>query len=103
VKCPTCGIWSEVLDTRQRDQGHRIERRHLCANGHRFVTVQIHRPVYCSAKQRQAKFLATANDRIGLHVRNERLRAMAAKGVPRRSLAKQAGISYSLLCKLTKT
>ena len=38
MKCPTCGAWSLVLDTRTKKEGMR--RRRKCANGHRFVTVE---------------------------------------------------------------
>lgn len=36
MKCPTCGAWSIVKDTRERP--NYITRRRLCANGHRFTT-----------------------------------------------------------------
>ena len=39
MKCPQCKAWTRVLDTRQRaDNSSR--RRHECANGHRFFTVE---------------------------------------------------------------
>lgn len=38
MKCPTCGAWSLVLDTRTKKEGMR--RRRQCANGHRFATVE---------------------------------------------------------------
>lgn len=34
MKCPHCGAWSAVLDTRA------TRRRRECANGHRFSTVE---------------------------------------------------------------
>lgn len=36
MKCPTCGAWSIVKDTRERP--NYITRRRLCANDHRFTT-----------------------------------------------------------------
>lgn len=34
MKCPHCGVWSSVLETRG------AKRRRECANGHRFATVE---------------------------------------------------------------
>lgn len=40
MKCPTCGAWTEVKDTRhQRDM--MTKRYRLCANNHRFQTVEM--------------------------------------------------------------
>ena len=36
MKCPICGAWSLIKDTRQLD-GY-TNRRHECANNHRFST-----------------------------------------------------------------
>lgn len=35
MKCPTCGAWTQVLDTRD------TKRRRQCANGHTFSTVEV--------------------------------------------------------------
>lgn len=35
MKCPTCGAWSTVLETRD------TRRRRECANKHRFPTVEV--------------------------------------------------------------
>lgn len=35
MKCPHCGAWTNVLDTRA------TRRRRECANGHRFATVEV--------------------------------------------------------------
>ncbi|WP_456074947.1 NrdR family transcriptional regulator [Diaphorobacter caeni] len=39
-KCPECGAWTEVLETRKRKTSGEIHRRVLCANGHRFTDVE---------------------------------------------------------------
>lgn len=39
MKCPVCGAWSEVLNTRAAPN-HTIKRRRQCANEHRFTTVE---------------------------------------------------------------
>lgn len=41
MKCPVCGVWSEVLDTRAGAQD-KIRRRRRCANSHVFPTLEIH-------------------------------------------------------------
>ena len=35
-KCPECGAWADVLETRQRPEY--TYRRYECANNHRFTT-----------------------------------------------------------------
>lgn len=37
MKCPECGAWSDVKETRQRDNGSKY-RRYICGNMHRFST-----------------------------------------------------------------
>lgn len=39
MKCPECGAWTEVKETRTRTDNTR-RRRYECANGHRFTTVE---------------------------------------------------------------
>ena len=44
MKCPTCGTWTEVLETRKL-AGY-TRRRYQCANLHRFTTREVvHPPV----------------------------------------------------------
>lgn len=41
MKCPTCGTWTEVLETRKREKGAVLRRRRQCANGcPTFTTVE---------------------------------------------------------------
>lgn len=39
MKCPDCGAWTEVKDTRMRPDNTR-RRAYVCANEHRFTTVE---------------------------------------------------------------
>lgn len=39
MKCPTCGTWTEVLESRLSPEGRR--RRYECANQHRFTTQEV--------------------------------------------------------------
>jgi transcriptional regulator NrdR family protein len=40
MKCPECGTWTEVLETRVTDK-NQVTRRRECANTHRFRTYEI--------------------------------------------------------------
>ncbi len=39
MKCPECGAWTSVLETRTRSTGV-VVRRYVCANEHRFSTIE---------------------------------------------------------------
>lgn len=39
MKCPRCNAWTNVLETRMRENNTR-RRRYECANLHRFTTVE---------------------------------------------------------------
>ena len=38
MKCPQCGAWTEVKETRTRKTDNVVTRRYECANMHRFST-----------------------------------------------------------------
>jgi transcriptional regulator NrdR family protein len=40
MKCPVCGTYTEVIDSRMRSDGVR-RRRYMCANMHRFTTLEL--------------------------------------------------------------
>ena len=40
MKCPECGTWTVVLETRTTDKNH-VTRRRECANEHRFRTREV--------------------------------------------------------------
>lgn len=50
MKCPQCNTYTEVLETRFRADGVK-RRRYLCANMHRFTTLE----VVVEDKQKQEK------------------------------------------------
>lgn len=41
MKCPECGAWTLVLETRRKGKTQDKRRRYKCANGHRFSTVEV--------------------------------------------------------------
>ena len=84
-----------MLATRTHDGGHRVLRTHQCASLHRFSTVQVHQPVYCSAKPRQRNFLATVAARVKTHRRRVEAHRMKAAGVPQKVIALEQGVSDS--------
>ena len=48
MKCPTCGVWTRVLETRAIDGGK--YRRYKCGNLHRFRTMErVEIPLYTRA------------------------------------------------------
>ena len=97
MKCPRCAAWSRVLATRTADDGYTTHRRHECANGHRFTSVQVLQPVYCSAKQRNAAFIATAKRRASIEARNRAIRRDLAAGRPGKDIAHDHKVSPSLV------
>lgn len=38
MKCPRCGAWTELLETRTRSTGEKA-RRYECGNEHRFTVI----------------------------------------------------------------
>lgn len=56
MKCFHCGAWSNVRETRAAPHAM-MRRRHECANGHLFTTMEVHLPV-AFAVRRDAKATA---------------------------------------------
>ena len=55
MKCPTCGAWSSVLDTRE-GPNETVKRRRQCANGHRFFTFEVlHAAIHQDAVKASAR------------------------------------------------
>jgi hypothetical protein len=103
MKCDRCGAWSEVVETRAKDEGLRTERRRRCANGHLFGTTETHRAVYCSAKPRQQAFAATVAGRWARWQRDAQIRRDLAAGATLDELAAKHGVSRSLISLIGKS
>jgi transcriptional regulator NrdR family protein len=54
MKCPVCGTWTRVLDTRDTDELF-LKRRRECGNHHRFFTFEVHDSVFSAAMPRFPK------------------------------------------------
>jgi len=39
MKCPVCGVWTEIKETRKKDDNTKL-RRYKCGNEHTFRTVE---------------------------------------------------------------
>ncbi len=52
MRCPTCGAWSEVKETRLNEASTR--RRRACANNHRFNTYEVLPSMLASTRDRQS-------------------------------------------------
>jgi len=69
MKCPECGAWTTVLETRTRQDNSR-RRRFLCANEHKFTTVERVEQVKQGGVRRKGehnastKSFARANSRV---------------------------------------
>lgn len=69
MKCDRCNAETRVLETREREEFYTV-RRHACANGHRFSTVQmLHTVVH-----QQRTWLTTARRRALAGVTQRRAR-----------------------------
>ena len=40
MKCPACGAWAVVKETRPNKESNTRRRRYECANEHRFTTIE---------------------------------------------------------------
>ena len=60
LKCPECGKWSDVLETRPVRGKNIIYRRRECGNGHRFFS---HEVVMGLVKKRNEKTTHTEDQR----------------------------------------
>ena len=54
MKCPTCNAWSNVLETRTKEQ--RVRRRRQCANLHVFYTEEVEVPAHNHGGMRPGGF-----------------------------------------------
>lgn len=63
MKCPKCGVWSSVLETRE-STNYTTKRRRECANGHRFTTVELHSNVANNVGSKIAQYAVAMANRI---------------------------------------
>ena len=89
MKCPTCGAWSNVLDT--RDGPHETtKRRRECANGHRFYTFEMLAPARNPGSMQRA--VKTVQSQRARWQRNQQIRRNP-DGLTRAEMALQMGLT----------
>lgn len=96
MKCPHCGAWSDVLETRTKDDWV-TKRRRRCANDHRFNTYEVLETVWQHGRHRHKVAVKTVLSRIKLWLRNQRIRAELAAGHKGVDVAARHGISPDLV------
>lgn len=93
MKCPHCLNDSLVLETRAAPH-LTVSRRRRCTNcGERFTTIEVHQPVFCSAKQRAVKYEQTVVKRARIYARDIELARRLHQGAD--VLAQEFGITKS--------
>lgn len=69
MKCPRCGVWTEVAETRQVDGGHTLKRTRRCANTHRFVTYEFIGSLYTGDRRRVQQTIRAIKERVACWAR----------------------------------
>lgn len=96
MKCPTCGAWSSVLDTRTGPH-ESLRRRRECGNGHRFATLEVF-PEVLHHDARLANVRAVAVKRA-LWQRDQNIRSDPR---PRAALAQEHGLTASQITRIKR-
>lgn len=87
MKCPICGAWTEVRDTRAGAH-HSVRRRRQCGNGHTFPTMEVLTPAV------SRKDLASAARAAALRAHNwRRDREIIADPRPTAVIARAWGLT----------
>ncbi len=70
MKCPICGAWSSVLETRESSY-ETTRRRRECANRHRFWTYEVHESMRHPASMKRS--IASIQRRRKMWERDQRI------------------------------
>jgi len=93
MNCPHCNAESRVLETRQ-GSFYTLARRRECEFClKRFTTVEIHQPVFCTAKPRAKAYAKTVEQRAALVARDIELARRSHEGWQK--LAKEFNLERS--------
>ena len=98
MKCPTCGAWSDVSETRAAPN-HATRRVRLCGNGHRFITMEVLPQV---VKAAGASMVATARAATASAARWVRNAAIARDTRSAAEVGKQHGITEARVRQIRK-
>lgn len=80
MKCPHCNADSRVLATREGANFTMTRRRECEGCKARFTTIEIHQPVFCSAKQRAKVHAKTIEQRVELLERDMEIARRSHEG-----------------------
>jgi transcriptional regulator NrdR family protein len=72
MKCPRCGSWSTVAETREAEHGT-TRRRRVCANKHRFTSVELPLTAYRVVESKLLLTFRAISVRVALWKRNARM------------------------------
>lgn len=98
MKCPLCGTWSTVLETRENSEGV-TRRRRECANRHRFSSFEISETAYKRCLDKILVVLGAQNHRL---LRKERNLCIAEDPRPLTSIAEEYGLSIGYIKSIKK-
>ncbi len=70
MRCPKCGAWSEVKETRADDASFKTKRRRICANKHLFTTYEV-LPAALASTRDQRSTIRAARASIAQYRRNQ--------------------------------
>ena len=98
MNCSTCNLPGKLkAASAPLDGGLRAERRYVCANGHKFLTSEVHQTVYTSAVKRQRAYLKTVAGRAALYRRRAEAHRLKAAGHTGLEIAAALGLSPQLI------
>lgn len=99
MKCWHCAAWTEVLETRQVDDGYTLRRRRQCANGHRFDTFEVLPPIYRRDPPTVRQTKVAAQVRAVIYRRDLGWARLARLGATHAEIAAGAGVSRQTVTK----
>jgi hypothetical protein len=92
MRCPRCGAWSEVKETRADDASFKTKRRRICANKHLFTTYEVLPAMLASARDQRGAIRA-ARASIAQHRRNQAIVQALQAGASTSAVAHAHGLT----------
>jgi hypothetical protein len=94
MKCPRCGAWTDVAETRRAEAGLVVRRTRVCANAHRFVSYEITSVAYRAAAYHIQRDVGRARARVQRwDLETAALQELRASGDTQRAVAARFGRS----------
>lgn len=102
MRCPRCGAWSSVEETRVSDPSFKTKRRRLCANGHLFTTYEVLPAMLASTRDQRATIRA-ARASITQHKRNQAIIQALRAGASAAAVAHVHGLTDARIRQVRQT